>query len=94
MASSTIAIQAYITVTTHLSHLTGIYCPSYNVFPENHKAESILEKVKEILANFCMSCSSVVADQSSNMEAFSHQMKAEFGCQGSSTNSAMLKMTN
>ena len=52
------------------------------MFPENHTAQSISEKVQEILTNFCVDCDKVVAavhDQGSNMEAFSRLMKAEFG---------------
>jgi len=51
-------------------------------FPENHTAENIAEKIKGILANFCLDCGGVVPvvhDQGSNMEAFARLMKAEFG---------------
>jgi len=58
-------------------------------FPENHTTENIAEKVKGVLAYFCLDCGGVVAvvhDQGSNMEAFAHLMKAEFGWE--STNCA------
>ena len=50
-------------------------------FPENHTAENIAEKIKEILANFSLKCYRIVAvvhNQGSNMEAFSRLMKEEY----------------
>ena len=57
-------------------------------FPENHTAENISEKIKEILADFGLECHRVVVvhDQGSNMEAFSRVMKAQYGWE--STNCA------
>jgi len=89
---TSIATQAYITVTAHFIspdwELKTFVLQTMS-FPENHTAENIAEKVKGILANFCLDCGGVVAvvhDQGSNMEAFARLMKAEFGWE--STNCA------
>ena len=76
---TSIATQAYITVAAHFIspdwELNTFLLQTIN-FPENHTAENISEKIKEILANFSLDCYRVVVhDQSSNMEAFSRLMK-------------------
>ena len=74
---TSIATQVYITVAAHFIspnwELNTFLLQTVN-FPENHTAENISEKIKEILANFLLDCYRVVAvvhDQGSNMEAFS-----------------------
>ena len=50
-------------------------------FPENHTAQNVAEKIKEILAKFSLDCYRIVAvvhDQDSNKEAFSRLMKVEY----------------
>jgi len=79
------ATQAYITVTAHFispDWVLKTFVLQTISFPKNHTGKNIAEKVKGVLANFCLDCGGVLAavhDQSSNMEAFAHLIKAEFG---------------
>lgn len=81
---TSIATQAYITVTAHFispSWELNTFLLQTASFPENHTAENIAEKIKEILTNFSLDCYRIVAvvhDQGSNMEAFSRLMKEEY----------------
>ena len=82
---TSVATQSYITVTAHFISsnwdLKTCLLQTAN-FPENHTADNIYEKLKEILSNFHVSCDkvvSVVHDQGSNMQACARLMKSEFG---------------
>ena len=81
---TSIATQAYITVTIHYvspNWELNTFLLQTIEFPENHNADNISEKIKEILANFSLDCHKVVAtvhDQGSNMEAFSRLMKEQY----------------
>ena len=81
---TSIATQAYITVIAHFispNWELNIFLLQAMYFLENHTAENISEKIKEILANFSLDSYRVVAvvhDQGSNMEAFSQLMKDEY----------------
>ena len=57
---TSIATQAYITITAHFVSLDWdlkTFVLQTICFPEDHTAEKISEKVKEILANICVDCS-------------------------------------
>ena len=81
---TSIATQAYITATTHFISTKwelNTFLLQTASFPENHTAENIAEKIKEILANFSLDCYRIVAvvhDQGSNKEAFSWLVKEEY----------------
>ena len=79
---TSIATQAYITVTAHSQNWElNTFLLQTMSFLENHNAENISEKIKEILANFSLDCHKVVAtvhDQGGNMEGFSGLMREEY----------------
>ena len=82
---TSVATRSYITVTAHFVssswELKTCLLQTTN-FPENHTADHICEKLQEILSNFNVSCSKVVAivhDQGSNMQCCGRRMKSEFG---------------
>ena len=82
---TSVATQAYITVTAHFVsstwELKTCLLQTMN-FPENHTAQNIEDKLKEILSNFEIGLEKIVAvvhDQGSNMQTCFRNLKNEYG---------------